>query len=452
MKKTAAAPNLPICDVAVDYSEAGTDVIRSVVVGSREVTAARERPRLPRGGDSFADWWGSTILGPRQPGNRDATPLRFVDLFSSVGGLSLGAMDAITSVGSRPVPLLAADVDARALQVYKANLRARETVSESVRGMLDFRVSGAGDSAHFAYEPTIVDVRLQEKQGSVDLLLAGPPCQGHSSLNNHSRHQDPKNLLYLTVPAAAVALGARNIVIENVPNVVADRHGVVQTTITLLRNAGYSITSGVLSADKMGWPQTRRRYFLVASLDSEPLPLTDLQAAMSRSPMPVSWLLQDREQTSLNDDDVMNSVPNLSADNRDRIDWLFQNDAYDLPNEIRPDCHKDGTTYSATYGRMRADQPAPTLTGGFLTPGRGRFIHPTLPRVLTPREAARIQGFPDWFSFAPNPSVPPTRSEVSRWIGNAVPSILGYVATLAAVVPSVSAQRSVGDEVTAHAA
>lgn len=452
MKNTAAAPTLPLFDVAVDYAESGADVIRSVAVGSQEVISVRDRPSSAGGGDGFADWWGSTILGPRQSGNRDATPLRFVDLFSSVGGLSLGAMDAIASVGSRPVPLLAADVDARALQVYKANLRVRETVSESVRGMLDFRVSGAGDSAHFAYEPIIIDERLQEKQGSVDLLLAGPPCQGHSSLNNHSRHEDPKNLLYLTVPAAAIALRARNIVIENVPNVVADRHGVVQTTITLLRSAGYNISSGVLSADKIGWPQTRKRYFLVASLDSQPLGLQDLQAAMSRTPMPVSWLLRDREDTPLNSDDVMNSVPNLSAENRERINWLFQNDAYDLPNEIRPDCHKDGTTYSATYGRMRADQPAPTLTGGFLTPGRGRFVHPTLPRVLTPREAARVQGFPDWFSFAPNPSAPPTRSEVSRWIGNAVPSILGYVATLAAVIPFASAQRRVAGEITAHAA
>ena len=75
------------------------------------------------------------------------------------------------------------------------------------------------------------------------MILAGPPCQGHSSLNNHTRHQDPKNFLYLTVPAVAVALGARHIVIENVPNVVADKYGVVQTTMALLRANGYHLTS-----------------------------------------------------------------------------------------------------------------------------------------------------------------------------------------------------------------
>ena len=129
----------------------------------------------------------------------------------------------------------------------------------------------------------------------------------------------------------------------------------------------------------------------------------------------------------------MNSVPALSEQNRQRIDWLFDNDEYTLPNAIRPDCHKDGTTYEATYGRMYRDQPAPTITGGFLTIGRGRFIHPTQRRVLTPREAARVQGFPDWFRFTTKTVEPPNRSELTRWIGNAVPSVLGLVATLSAL-------------------
>ena len=82
---------------------------------------------------------------------------------------------------------------------------------------------------------------------------------------------------------------------------------------------------------------------------------------------------------------------------------------------------------------MHRDQPAPTITGGFLTPGRGRFIHPTQRRVLTPREAARVQGFPDWFNFSTKSAEPPSRTELGRWIGNAVPSVLGFVATLSAL-------------------
>jgi DNA (cytosine-5)-methyltransferase 1 len=59
-------------------------------------------------------------------------------------------------------------------------------------------------------------------------------------------------------------------------------------------------------------------------------------------------------------------------------------------------------------------------------------VHPTQRRVLTPREAARIQGFPDWFEFTPSQD-PPSRAEISRWIGNAVPSILGFAAAYSAL-------------------
>ncbi len=72
-------------------------------------------------------------------------------------------------------------------------------------------------------------------------------------------------------------------------------------------------------------------------------------------------------------------------------------------------------------------EPVPTLTTGFLTPGRGRFIHPEFARTLTPGEAAFVQGFPAWFNFdcADN-----NRTDYSKWIGDAVPMPLAYVASL----------------------
>lgn len=404
---------------------------RVTAVGDREVVDARD-PVDDEASDPFASWWGAYMRGSKPPPDRDSQPLRFIDLFSSVGGLSLGASEAISALGMRGMPLLAADVDARALQVYRSNFRPRHTIAGSVRSTIDYRVSGAGDGARFAYEPTIIDERLASLAGATDLILAGPPCQGHSTLNNHSRHDDPKNLLYLTVPATAVALGARHVVVENVPTVVSDRNAVVQTTMKLFRDSGYHVTSGMLAADQFGWPQTRKRFFLVASRDTKPIALDTLKMLFMRDMRPVWWLVEDLESAPLNDSDVMNSVPELSEQNRQRINWLFDNDEYTLPNAIRPDCHKDGTTYEATYGRMYRDLPAPTITGGFLTPGRGRFIHPTQRRVLTPREAARVQGFPDWFNFITK-FEPPSRSELGRWIGNAVPSLLGFVATLSAL-------------------
>ncbi len=420
-------------DIRVQYTAGDGRASRESTIGETTFVDIRDATAGDSGRDPFASWWGSYMKGPKPSVGRDNQPLRFLDLFSSVGGLSLGASEAIAALGMRGMPQLAADIDARALQVYRANFRPRQTISDSVRNLVDFRVSGTTTEAKFSYEPVIVDDRLASLQGAVDLILAGPPCQGHSSLNNYSRNDDPKNLLYLTVPAVAVALGARHVVIENVPNVVRDKNGVVQTTTKLLRDNGYNLTSGVLAADRLGWPQTRKRFFLVASQDTNPVPLDTLSKALRRDALPVSWLLEDLKMESTTSRDFMASVPELSELNRERIDWLFDNDEYNLPNAIRPDCHKDGTTYGSAYGRMYPDQPSPTITGGFLTPGRGRFIHPTQRRVLSPREAARVQGFPDWFEFMPKAVSSPARAELTQWIGNAVPAILGFVATLSAL-------------------
>jgi len=423
--------DLDCSPLRLEHEVDGDSVVRRVEADGR-VSETRRVLHGDSTGDPFADWWSSFIGGRRPRRDRTREPLRYIDLFSSVGGLSLGATEAIEALGMRAVPLLAADVDGDALSVYAQNLRPRQTLTESISGLVDYRVSGSGSEARFAYEPTIQDNRLGDIAGTVDLILAGPPCQGHSSLNNYSRHDDPKNLLYLAVPAVAVATQAKHVVIENVPNVVADKHGVVQTTIALLRGAGYRVTSGVIAADRMGWPQTRRRFFISASLDSEPIDLKALQTKLERPALPVSWLLRPLLE-SLDPVELMHSVPRLSEENQRRIEYLFAHDLRDLPNDIRPDCHKGGTTYSASYGRMAWDRPAPTITGGFLTPGRGRFVHPRRHRVLTPREAARVQGFPDWYDFMIDGAQSTSRTQLGRWIGNAVPTILGATATLSAL-------------------
>src|SRR5690606_17176087 len=123
----------------------------------------------------------------------------------------------------------------------------------------------------------------------------------------------------------------------------------------------------------------------------------------------------------------------LSEENRARVDWLFDNDAYELALPQRPDSHKEGTTYTSVYGRMRKNEPAPTITTGFTSPGRGRYVHPTRRRVLTAREAARLQGFPDSYIFAPNSVETPSRAKLAKWIGDAVPMPLGYAAVLSAI-------------------
>ncbi len=258
----------------------------------------------------------------------------------------------------------------------------------------------------------------------------GPPCQGHSNLNNKTRRDDPRNALYLAVPAVAVATGASAVIIENVPEVTAAKGDLVPTAIALLREADYEVEFGVLRATDVGWPQTRRRFFIVATRGWKPALFADVVEEQRAAPGGVDWLLQDLLDRP--PDDFMDQTPVLTAVNQERVDLLFREGIFDLPNHARPDCHKDGTTYGATYGRMKWAAPAPTITTGFGTPGRGRFVHPLRRRVLTPREAARVQGFPDWFDFSIN-GVAPTRSQLTTWIGNAVPAPLGRIAGLAAL-------------------
>jgi DNA (cytosine-5)-methyltransferase 1 len=332
--------------------------------------------------------------------------------------------------GLSPKPLFAADVDRAALEVYRANWPSAHAFSGSVANLVDSHVSGVGQDARFSYPPVLLNPALQDLVGKVGLLVAGPPCQGNSSLNNVSRGDDPRNELYLLVPAIAVALGVEKIIIENVPGVVRAKANVVDTTASLLEKAGYQISSGVLAADSLGWPQTRKRFFMVADLSQKPLDLIKLQGslAMEGDPRNLMWAIGDLQKVPVGTN-LMNTPASLSEENLRRAQVLFDLDLYDLPLTERPDCHKNGTTYTASYGRMRPDRPAPTITTGFLSPGRGRFLHPHLLRTLTPREAARVQGFPDWYDF--DPTGKSTRNNLAKWIGDAVPPIMGYVAARA---------------------
>jgi DNA (cytosine-5)-methyltransferase 1 len=378
------------------------------------------------------NWWLSYLNGglPNFLSGKLST-LRSVDLFSSAGGLSLGVSQAALALGFKLQSQLAADLDGDALATYKANFQPSHLVNKSVRSLIDFQVLGDSDSAELAYEPVAL-AEASEIGSGVNVIMGGPPCQGHSSLNNHTRGKDVRNDLYLTLPALAIALNSETVIIENVPRVVHDYGRVVRSSIKVLKDAGYFVTEGVLSADDFGWPQTRSRHFLIASRRKQPMDLQELKFTFGREARPLNWLLRDIED-KFDPNSLFDSVPTLSLENQKRIEWLFENDAYELANHVRPVCHQEGHTYPSVYGRLHANKPSPTITTGFQSPGRGRYIHPTQPRVITAHEAARIQGFPDGFKFEVMEGKKLQRSHFQKWIGDAVPSILGYMAGLVAI-------------------
>ena len=424
------------------YAFDGARVVRTLSVGGRSwrsIVDNRADARLP----ADSAWWQSYLRGGTvyldDQGGKPRT-LRSVDAFCGCGGLTLGAAQAAIATGRRLESVAAIDVDPDGLALHKANFGTKHILHANASSLVDWHVSGEGASSHFAYEPEILDPNLAQEVGKIDLFLAGPPCQGHSNLNNKTRREDPRNLLYVTAVALGVGLQAKAILLENVPEVVSDKSDVVTTAKALLRAAGYEfIDNGILAANHMGGAQTRKRYFLSATKvgagESE-LTIKDVAKGLKHSARPLSWAIGDLLSDLLEPQKtgIMDTVPTLSAENLERIRYLFDNDLYVLPNEVRPDCHKNGHTYPSVYGRLKWDEPAQTITTGFLTPGRGRYIHPIHRRVISPHEAARIQFFPDTYKFVLDETAPPSRSSLTKWIGDAVPPLLGYAATLPLMV------------------
>lgn len=390
--------------------------------------------RSDPGQTAFASWWQSFLRGSALPDRRDDPPLSVVDLFSGAGGFGLGVALAARAYGHRAEFRCIVDVDAAAMEVYRRSLPVAHALEESVAALVDYRVRRRDGRTRFAYDPEILHPSLGQRVG-VDLLIAGPPCQGHSNLNNHTRRNEPRNDLFVTTVAVAVALTAKVVIVENVPTVTRSHGEVVRMAEELLFDAGYSVDHAVLRADALGGAQTRARFFMIAvhrDVGRAVLrgDLGRWSEARRRTPRSVSWAIGDLE--GLVGDDLFDTAPSPTPENRKRIDWLFDNDVHDLANAERPICHRDGTTYTAVYGRMHINRPAPTITTGIGTPGQGRFLHPNLRRLVTPHEAARLQGFPDGHAFV-GEERPQSRKALAKWIGDAVPPLLGMSAGMVAL-------------------
>ncbi|MCS7296247.1 MAG: DNA cytosine methyltransferase [Dehalococcoidia bacterium] len=404
-------------------------VRRTVTLGDREtVTEIADVSGLD-GAPAWMRWWGSFLRGQRPKPPRLARPLRIADLFCGCGGLTLGAVEAATAVGFSPLVELAVDVDAAALRVYEANFHPRRVLAKDVAGLVAYPYPSGDDPDTSVGTVRLLDPIASSSKGTIDLLLAGPPCEGHSNLNNRTRRNDPRNRLLLDAVAFAIGAECPLVVIENVPEALADRGRVVQKAVEALRSAGYSVLTTVLKATDYAVAQARRRLFLVASRFGPPRGET-LQALVKRPAPDLRWAIADLETARSSPLDVP-AVP--SPENQRRIDYLFDHDLYELPDELRPRYHRPGHSYRSVFGRLRWEKPSSTITSGFMYVGRGRFVHPSQRRTLTPHEAARIQGFPDDFVFVADPLRPPLRSSLAKWIGDAVPPPLAYVAALAAL-------------------
>jgi DNA (cytosine-5)-methyltransferase 1 len=341
--------------------------------------------------------------------------VRSADLFSGCGGLSLGVREASTALGKRFESVLAVDNDPPSLEVYKRNFNPVVPIDRDIRLVLSGKIGDRLKSE---------EKSLLKRIGAIDICLAGSPCQGHSDLNNHTRRKDIRNELYGRIARFAEIASPSHIIAENVPTLIHGKDRTLDSTIARLEQLGYAVDISTVNLADLGVPQRRKRHVLIASKQALSIDEIVKRHKVSKE-RTLRWAIADLARRAPGS--LLDTASKLSPLNVERIEYLMKHNEYDLPNALRPICHQDAHSYVSMYGRLRYDEPAQTMTSGFGSPGQGRYIHPTRRRTLIPREAARLQFFPDSFDF----SSAKLRTTLANMIANAVPMLLSFVLALA---------------------
>jgi DNA (cytosine-5)-methyltransferase 1 len=321
--------------------------------------------------------------------------ITFADMFSGAGLFSAGAV----RVGMSPA--FAIDLSRDAIATYNRNIAPVGMVGS---------------------------VTDDHDLPPVDVLLAGPPCQGFSTLGRMDP-LDERNALALQVPIWAERCGALVVVVENVPPFL--RSAKWRQLAARFRRLGYSVDAWELEAADFGAPQLRRRSFTIASKVGRipaPLPVD--------GPRSISGEVFIRP---ISIDDPMHIWPTPKGIAAERIALVPpRGDKRDImriaPHLCPPSWETVGCHATDVWGRIDPDKPVNTLRCAFQNPSKGRYLHPTEDRTLSLREGARLQGVPDEWVFEGLPY------PVARQIGNGVPVQLG-IAVNRAVLNSIMAAR-----------
>jgi DNA (cytosine-5)-methyltransferase 1 len=307
----------------------------------------------------------------------------YLDLFSGAGLFSAGLVQA----GFEPV--LAVELGVEAAASYRRN------VSQCVV---------RGSVADFIGTP------------KVDVVIAGPPCQGFSTLGRRDP-TDVRNALGLLILPWVRAADPSLVVVENVPPFL--RSPQWRELAAGLGELGYAdVVTWELDALDFGAPQKRRRAFTVASRlgpVARPLPSTDVpQTAGSVLFAP-----------GLDKSDPMHVWPTAKGIAADRIALIPPlGDKRSLlrryPHLCPPSWFKIADQATDVWGRIDPDKPSNTIRCDFQNPSKGRYLHPTENRTLSLREGARLQGVPDAWCFEGTPAA------AARQIGNGVPILMAH--------------------------
>lgn len=295
-----------------------------------------------------------------------------LSLFSGAGGLDLGFERAGAEV------LACVDNDPESCKTLRYNRPEWNVVEADIRN----------------YAPDF---------DSVDIVIGGPPCQGFSSAGKGDP-DDARNFLWKEYFRVVEAVRPSVIVIENVSGLKHRRNDDhLSGIIYALESQGYHFVMGILNAADFGVPQKRRRLFVIGMRDVVPT----LPEPTTKKPKTVRKAISDLEGVVKPE---LNHVPNNHA--------LHVVERWSKlgPGEVDPGFRRARLDYDAPSHTIRAGGgygPRGDHLAGFHPP-----IHPTLPRQLTVREAARIQSFPDTWILRGS------KTAQGRQVGNAVPVLL----------------------------
>jgi len=294
-----------------------------------------------------------------------------------------------------------------------------------------------------ACSPTSILKGAKIAKGDVDILLGGPPCQPYS-INNHQRGtHDARCGLVKSYLGFVSYLRPRWIIMENVPGFASIEEGrFLAQLLKSLRNRGYKTSFSILRAVRFGVPQRRRRLIVVATREPTSLDklidrlngvdesLVTLEEAIGDLPEDVSQGSRYKtcptsafqEAMRIGSDDVLKNhvCSGLGEINLQRIRHIPPGGNWrDIPRDLLPEGMKRARLgdHTTRYGRLQYSEPSFTLLTK-CDPHWGCFLHPSRDRVLTVREAARIQSIPDKIEF------PQKLADSYRLIGNAVPPLL----------------------------
>ena len=262
---------------------------------------------------------------------------------------------------------------------------------------------------------------------SNELLLAGcAPCQPFSKQRQGRGLRKALNGTLMGEFSRLVrSLRPRVILMENVPGIAAvPGFSAFRRFLHTLRACGYSFDQCVLNARDFGVPQHRRRFVLLAVREGvAQLPTTKEYGRQVTTVRESIAHLPEIHAGETHPSIANHSAANLSPLNMERIKATPPDggDRRDWPKQLCLGCHHDVAGFSDVYGRMWWDRPAPTLTSRCNSLSNGRFGHPEQNRAISLREAAALQSFPDRYVFHG------PRSHIARWVGNAVPVLLGEV-------------------------